>query len=392
MASTLVGTMRRQAGKWRRIFMSIFFLAGKAMVAAPCTRLSIIRVICRWQIWRNYFDMTILVCGGAGFMGANFIRHILTTYTDYRVVNFDKLTYAGNLDNLKDVEHNSRYTFVHGDICSRANLEEVVQQYAIDTIVNYAAETHVDRSITDPEPFLHTDVLGTFQLLQLTKKYRLKKMVQISTDEVYGSIAEGKFTEESCFLPNSPYSASKAGADLLCRSYVATYGAPVVVTHSCNVYGPYQYPEKIIPLFITNLIEDKKVPLYGDGLQAREWIYVADHCRAIDLILHNSQPGSVYNIGTGDELTNLELTRLLVGLIGKGEEMIEKIVDRPGHDRRYAIDCNKIQSELGWKPMVNFAYGINDTVNWYKKNEDWWKKIKNAEYGEHYKQQYQENK
>ena len=311
-------------------------------------------------------------------MGSNIICHLLSAYSNYRVVNFDKLTYAGNLENLRDVENNPNYTFVRGDICDAGQVSVVIERYAIDTIVNYAAETHVDRSIADAEDFLRTDVLGTHQLLQATKKFHLQKMVQISTDEVYGSITEGQFIEDSCFRPNSPYAASKAGGDLLCRSYVATYGTPVVVTHSCNVYGPYQYPEKIIPLFITNLLENKSVPLYGDGQNAREWIYVSDHCRAIDILLHSASAGSVYNIGSGNEITNLELTKLLLQQLEKGEEMIERVSDRPGHDRRYAINWSKIKREFGWKPQVSFAEGLAQTVNWYRENEDWWKKIKNS--------------
>ena len=235
-------------------------------------------------------------------MGSNFVRYLLNTYPDYTVVNFDKLTYAGNLLNLESVEKNPRYHFVQGDICNREQIQSAIKKYAIDVVVNYAAETHVDRSIMDPEAFLRTDVLGTYQLLEATKKFGLKKMVQVSTDEVFGSIDEGFFTEESPFQPNSPYSASKAGGDLLCRAYFVTYKTPVVVTHSCNFIGSYQYHEKFIPLFITNLIEGKKVPLYGDGKNVREWIYVDDHCRAIDAILHRAEPGSVYNIGTGQKL------------------------------------------------------------------------------------------
>lgn len=346
--------------------------------------------------------MNIFVAGGAGFMGSHFVKYLLTKYPDYTVVNFDKLTYAGNLDNLKEIEGNSRYHFVQGDICDRAEVERAIREYSIDVIVNYAAETHVDRSIMDPDAFLKTDILGTFNLLEATKKFgpaspsssagksagRLKKMVQVSTDEVYGSIETGLFTEDSPFAPNSPYAAGKAGGDHLCRAYFVTYQTPVVVTHSCNFYGSYQYPEKIIPLFITNLLEGKKVPLYGDGKNVREWIHTSDHCRAIDLALHNAQPGSVYNIGTGQELPNVELTNLILKYVGAEESMIEYVKDRPGHDRRYAIDWLKIKQELGWEPLKSFEEGLKETVEWYRDNEWWWKKLKDGSYEEYYRKQY----
>jgi dTDP-glucose 4,6-dehydratase len=320
--------------------------------------------------------MRILVTGGAGFMGSHFVRYLLNAYQEYRVVNFDKLTYAGNLDNLKDVEQHPRYTFVQGDICDAAALARVIEEYRIHTIVNYAAETHVDRSIVDSAAFLKTDVFGTRELLEAVKKFGVKKMVQISTDEVFGSTDTGAFTEESCFRPNSPYSASKAGGDLLCRAYYETYKTPVVVTHSCNVYGPNQYPEKIIPLFITNLLEGKKVPLYGDGKNVREWIHVGDHCRAIDAILHRAEPGSVYNIGAGDEIQNIDLTKKILAAVGAGEEMISYVTDRPGHDRRYAINSSKLREDFGWKPLVSFDGGIRKTVEWYEHNRAWWEKLK----------------
>lgn len=339
--------------------------------------------------------MNILVAGGAGFMGSHFVKYLLAQYPDYTVVNFDKLTYAGNLDNLKEIEGNSRYHFVQGDICNRAEVERTIREYSIDVIVNYAAETHVDRSIMDPDAFLKTDILGTFNLLEVTKQFgpassagRLKKMVQVSTDEVYGSIDEGFFTEDSPFAPNSPYSASKAGGDHLCRAYFVTYQTPVVVTHSCNFYGSYQYPEKIIPLFITNLLEGKKVPLYGDGKNVREWIHTIDHCRAIDAVIHKAEPGSVYNIGTGQELPNVELTNLILKYVGAEESMIEYVKDRPGHDRRYAINWSKIKNELGWEPLKSFEEGLRETVEWYRNNEWWWKKLKDGSYQEYYKRQY----
>ncbi len=322
-------------------------------------------------------------------MGSHFVKYLLQNYPDYRVVVFDTLTYAGNLDNLKEVESDPQYTFVHGDICDKDAVERAVEMYKISAIVNYAAETHVDRSILDPAAFLKTDVIGVFNLLEATKKFGLQKLVQISTDEVFGSTEVGLFAETSAFEPNSPYAASKAGGDLLCRAYHVTYKTPVVVTHSCNFYGPNQYPEKLIPLFITNLLEGKKVPVYGDGLNVREWIHVSDHCRAIDAILHKAAPGSVYNIGTGDEMKNIDITKMILSFVGVGDEMIEYVSDRPGHDRRYAIDWSKLKNDLGWEPLKKFEVGLQETVEWYKNNEAWWKKIKSGEYLEYYKKQYQ---
>jgi dTDP-glucose 4,6-dehydratase len=333
--------------------------------------------------------MKLLICGGAGFMGSHFIKYILEKYPKYEVVNFDNLTYAGNLDNLKQLEKNERYIFIKGDIANEKDLNDTVVKYRPDMIINYAAETHVDRSILDPKAFLMTDVLGTYNLLEATKKFGIQKMVQVSTDEVFGSIETGAFTEESNFLPNSPYSAAKAGGDLLCRAYFKTYQTPVVVTHSCNFYGTHQYPEKLIPLFITNLLEGKKVPLYGDGHQVREWIHTSDHCKAIDIILHQGGVGEVYNIGSGTEKTNLEITSLILSVFGLKEEMIERVKDRPGHDERYAIDHSKLTKELGWKPEKDFEIGLKETIEWYKENEWWWKKLKSGEYLEYYKKQYE---
>lgn len=334
-------------------------------------------------------NMKLLITGGAGFMGSYFIKYILATYPDYEIINFDKLTYAGNLDNLKEVESDSRYQFMKGDIADTQTLEKIVSSTSIDAVINYAAETHVDRSILDPEAFLKTDIFGTYNLLELAKKYGIKKMIQISTDEVFGSIPQGVFTEKSSFEPNSPYAAAKAGGDLLCRSYFVTYQTPVIVTHSCNFYGTHQYPEKLIPLFITNLLEGKKVPLYGDGTNVREWIHTSDHCRAIDTILHEGKIGEVYNIGSGVEKTNKEITKLILENLGYGEDMIEWVKDRPGHDQRYAIDHSKLSNELGWQPEKRFEDGIRETIEWYKKNEWWWKKLKSGEYVEYYKKQYQ---
>ena len=334
--------------------------------------------------------MRLLVCGGAGFMGSHFIKYILAKYPAYEVVNFDKLTYAGNLENLRGIEKNINYKFIQGDICDRAAVERAVQDYKINAIVNYAAETHVDRSIMDPSAFLRTDILGTFNLLEATKNFNLTKMLQISTDEVYGSIERGSFIEESSFAPNSPYAAAKAGGDHLCRAYFVTYHTPVVVSHSCNFFGANQYPEKIIPFFITNLLEGKKVPLYGDGKNVREWIHTSDHCRAIDVLLHDAKPGEIYNIGSGQEMENIELTKLILSEMKIGEEMIEKVADRPGHDRRYSIDFSKISRDFGWQPEKDFAAAIKETIDWYRENTDWWKPLKSGEHLAYFKKQYAE--
>ncbi len=323
-------------------------------------------------------------------MGSHFIKYILVKYPDYDVVNFDKLTYAGNLENLREVENNPHYKFIQGDICDRVAVAKAVQEFAIDAIVNYAAETHVDRSIMDPDAFLRTDVLGTFNLLEAAKNFNLNKMVQVSTDEVYGSIDQGSFTEESPFAPNSPYAAAKAGGDHLCRAYFVTYKTPVVVSHSCNFYGANQYPEKLIPFFITNLLEGKKVPLYGDGKNVREWIHNSDHCRAIDILLHDAKPGEVYNIGSGKEMENIELTKLILEEMGFGEEMIAPVKDRPGHDRRYAIDFGKMSRDFGWQPEKSFVDGLKETIDWYRNNEEWWKPLKSGEHLAYFKKQYEE--
>ncbi len=329
--------------------------------------------------------MRILVTGGAGFMGSNFIRYILEKYEDYEVVNLDKLTYAGNPENLRDVEQNPRYGFMRGDIADAKCVGDVAR--GVDAIINYAAETHVDRSIMEARDFAVTDVIGTLTLLEAVEKYKIPRMVQISTDEVFGSIEKGEFTEESPFLPNSPYSASKAGGDMLCRAFIRTYGTPVIVTHSVNFYGPNQYPEKVIPLFVTNLLEGKKVPLYGKGLNQREWIYTEDHCRAVDLILHKGALGEVYNIGTGEGITNIELTRLILHELGKDERSIEYVKDRPGHDLRYSINSDRLR-HLGWKPKTTFERGITKTIQWYKDNPAWWKRLKSKKFQEYYTRQY----
>jgi len=318
--------------------------------------------------------MRLLITGGAGFIGSNFIRYILEKYPDYRIINLDKLTYCGNLDNLRDIENNPRYGFVRGDICDWKIVEAIVKRKP-DVIVNFAAETHVDRSILGPADFIKTDILGTHNLLEAARKYKIDLFIQISTDEVYGSIEEGSFTEESPLQPNSPYSASKTGADLLVRAYHRTYNLPAIIIRSSNNFGPYQYPEKIIPLFITNLIEDKKVPLYGDGQQIRDWLYVFDNCRAIDFVLHYGRIGEIYNAGGGQEKTNLELTHLILKYLNKDESYIEFVPDRPGHDRRYSLNSNKLKN-LGWKPVYSFEVALKETIDWYLNNQWWWKKIK----------------
>ncbi len=331
--------------------------------------------------------MKLLITGGAGFMGSNFIHHILEKYPDYSVINLDKLTYSGNLDNLKDLEGNSRYRFVEGDICDATLINSLTVD--VDVIVNYAAETHVDRSILAPLDFVRTDVMGTQTLLEAVRKNKVKKMVQISTDEVFGSIEDGKFTEESPFEPNSPYAASKAGGDLLCRAYHVTYDVPVIVTHSCNFFGPYHYPEKFIPLAITNLLTGKKVPVYGDGNQVREWIYTKDHCSAVDATLHKGKIGEVYNISTEDERKNIDVIQLLLQILGKDESSIEYVTDRPGHDRRYAIDSSKLRNDLGWDPEYKFEDALVKTVTWFQNNESWWKKIiETTDYQAYFKKQY----
>lgn len=317
--------------------------------------------------------MRLLITGGAGFIGSNYIRYVLDKHPEYRVFNFDKLTYAGNLENLKDVERNPRYGFVKGDITDVGSVEEVMA--GIDAVLNFAAESHVDRSILSPDEFVLTNVLGANTLLKVAREKQVKRFVQISTDEVYGSIPDGSFKEEDCLRPSSPYSASKAGGDLLALSYWVTHHFPVTITRSSNNFGPYQYPEKVIPLFVTNALEGKPLPLYGDGLNIRDWLYVEDNCEAIDLVLHRGKEGEIYNIGAGSELTNLELTRRILQLLGKPETLTEYVKDRPGHDRRYSVECGKIRG-LGWQPRHQFEEALEETIRWYENNTDWWKKLK----------------
>jgi dTDP-glucose 4,6-dehydratase len=323
----------------------------------------------------------LVVAGGAGFIGSNFIRYTLGAHEDWRVVNVDKLTYAGNLANLKGLESEDRYRFIRADICDAPRIDEIVSAERPDAIVNFAAETHVDRSISDPALFLRTNVLGTQVLLETARKRGIARYVQISTDEVYGSLGpEGKFSEESPLRPNSPYAASKTAADLLVRAWFKTYGVSGIVTRCSNNYGPYQFPEKIIPFFITLLHENKQVPVYGDGMNVRDWIHVDDHSRAIEAVLLRGRPGEVYNIGGGNERTNIEITKMLLSSMGKPESMMKFVPDRPGHDRRYAIDDTKARRELGVVPQVPFEEGLRGTVRWYLENEPWWRAVKSGEY------------
>ena len=326
-----------------------------------------------------------LITGGAGFIGSNFIHYLFEKYHDVEIINLDKLTYAGNLDNLKEIENRSGYKFVKGDICDRDLVEDLMKN--CDYVINFAAESHVDRSIGAPDDFIKTDVYGTFVLLESARKYSIKKFVQISTDEVYGSIENGSFKETDPLMPSSPYSASKAGADRLAFSYFVTYDLPVIITRCSNNFGPYQYPEKLIPLFITNAIEDKQLPLYGDGLNVRDWIYVLDHCDAIDFILHHGINGEVYNIGGDNERNNKEITHKILQGLGKSNDLIKYVKDRPGHDRRYSVNCSKLAT-LGWQPKFQFDQAMDLTIDWYKNNRRWWEKIKSGEYLEYYKQHY----
>ncbi|GLX66016.1 dTDP-glucose 4,6-dehydratase [Paenibacillus glycanilyticus] len=315
--------------------------------------------------------MKMLITGGAGFIGSNFVHYMLSRYPDYKLINVDALTYAGNPDNLKQVENHPNYSFVQADIADQAALTPLFEA-GVDAVINFAAESHVDRSIVQPDLFVRTNVVGTQTLLELSRIYQVAKYVQVSTDEVYGTLgAEGLFTEETPLAPNSPYSASKAGADLLVRAYHETYGLPAVITRCSNNYGPYQFPEKLIPLMIKNALEDKPLPVYGDGLQVRDWLYVEDHCKAIDLVLHQGRVGEVYNIGGSNERTNLHVVRTILQELGKPETLIRHVVDRLGHDRRYAIDADKIKRELGWVPDHSYEEGIKATIAWYLQHEKW---------------------
>ncbi|ADM72087.1 dTDP-glucose 4,6-dehydratase [Paenibacillus polymyxa E681] len=332
--------------------------------------------------------MKLLVTGGAGFIGSNFVLYMLKHHPDYEIVNIDALTYAGNLENLKSIENHPKHTFVKADITDAQAIEQLMQQ-GIDVVVNFAAESHVDRSILEPEVFVKTNVLGTQVLLDAAKKYNVTKFVQVSTDEVYGSLGEtGLFTEETPLQPNSPYSASKAGSDLLVRAYHETFGLPVNITRCSNNYGPYQFPEKLIPLMISRALSDQQLPVYGDGLNIRDWLYVEDHCSAIDLVIHQGKLGEVYNIGGNNERTNVHIVKTVLEELGKPESLISYVQDRPGHDRRYGIDPTKTMNELGWKPKHSFETGIKETIRWYLDNKEWWTRIQSGEYQQYYAKQY----
>ncbi|PIZ99033.1 MAG: dTDP-glucose 4,6-dehydratase [Candidatus Komeilibacteria bacterium CG_4_10_14_0_2_um_filter_37_10] len=329
--------------------------------------------------------MKLLITGGAGFGGTNFIKYILAKYPAWQITNLDKLTYAGNLNNLQDITDNPNYHFVRGDIADAEIVNKLLPN--IDIVINYAAETHVDRSILDPDAFMQSNIIGTYTLLEGLKKNPVQRFIQISTDEVFGSITTGEFSEESPFKPNSPYAAAKASADLLCRAYYQTYQLPIIITHSCNYYGPYQYPEKLIPLLITNLLADQKIPIYGQGDNIREWIHTNDHASAIATIIEKGQVGETYNIGTGDRCDNLTMAKLILQLLNKDESYINYIADRPGHDWRYAINNDKIKA-LGWQPQIELTPGITNLIQWYQDNKWWWQPIKSGEYLNYYNQQY----
>jgi dTDP-glucose 4,6-dehydratase len=329
----------------------------------------------------------VMITGGAGFIGSNYVRYMLETYPDYHVTVLDKLTYAGNLANLADVEQKypDRYRFVKGDIADPVAVDDAMQ--GCHYVLNFAAESHVDRSIEQPGQFIMTDVYGTFVLLEAARKFEVERFVQVSTDEVYGHIPEGSSREGDALEPRSPYSASKAGGEHMAYAYHITYGVPVMITRGSNNYGPYQYPEKLIPLFITNVMDDEQVPVYGDGMQVRDWIFVLDHCTGIDLVLHKGEPGEYYNVGGGNERYNLEITKKILELTGKTDSLIKYVKDRPGHDRRYSLDTSKIR-QLGWKPAYDFEEGMRLTVEWYRDNEAWWRPLKSGEFQDYYKRQY----
>ncbi|MCZ7567749.1 MAG: dTDP-glucose 4,6-dehydratase [Ardenticatenaceae bacterium] len=330
----------------------------------------------------------ILVTGGAGFIGSNFVRHMVHRYPGYAIVVYDKLTYAGNLDNLLEVDDEPNYRFVRGDICDPEQVAETIRRYGIDTIVNFAAETHVDRSIMDPAAFVHTDVIGTYTLLEAARRFELERYHQISTDEIYGHIeGDRRSTEGDPVAPRSPYSASKASGDLLVHAYFVTYGLPVTITRGANNIGPYQYPEKVVPLFTTNALQNRPLPLYGDGRQRRDYHYVLDHCEAVDLVLHKGQAGEIYNVGTGTELENREMVRIILDELGKPASLIQHVEDRAGHDRRYALDTTRIRA-LGWVPRYDCEQAIRATVRWYVENEWWWHKVRNADFESYYQKLY----
>jgi len=333
----------------------------------------------------------LMVTGGAGFIGSNFTRYMLEKYPDYFIVVYDKLTYAGRRENLQDVAERfgDRYAFVQGDICDAKQVEQTITDYKLDTIVNFAAETHVDRSLTEPGSFIQTDVYGTYVLLEAAKTHQLERYHQVSTDEVYGQVLTGRSAETDPYEPRSPYSASKTAGDLMTLAYHASWGLPVTITRGANNVGPYQYPEKVVPLFATNAIDDQPLPVYGDGLQVRDYQYVLDHCEGIDVVLHRGKLGEIYNVGTGAEMTNIEMTRIVLATLGKPESLIKHVADRPGHDRRYALDVSKLRA-LGWKCHHTCAEAVAKTVRWYAENEAWWRPIKSGDlYKQYYERQYE---
>ncbi|MDR0311531.1 MAG: dTDP-glucose 4,6-dehydratase [Acidobacteriota bacterium] len=332
--------------------------------------------------------MRLLITGGAGFIGSNFVRYILKKYPGYGIVNLDKLTYAGNLENLADIEGDSRHEFVHGDICDPDCVHKLMSG-SVDAVVNFAAESHVDRSILDSSEFVRTNIEGTRNLLDISRRNKIGRYIQISTDEVYGSLGDsGAFTEETPIAPNSPYSASKAAADLLVRSYCHTHGFPAVITRCSNNYGPCQFPEKLIPLLVSNAMSDIPLPIYGDGMNVRDWIHVEDHCAAIDAVLHRGETGEVYNVGGRQEIPNIEVARRILAALGKSESLLTYVEDRPGHDRRYAIDSTKIETELDWKPRITFAAGLPETIAWYRRNASWMERVRSGAYLKYYDDMY----
>jgi len=331
--------------------------------------------------------MRWLVTGGLGFIGSHFIRLALRESPELQIVNLDAMTYAGNSENLRDIAGDKRYSFLRGDICDTGAVRKAIDK-GVDAIVNFAAETHVDRSILDPEAFLRTDILGTHVLLEAVRERAIPRFLQVSTDEVYGDIAEGESREGDALCPRSPYSASKAGGDLQVLAYWTTFGTPVLITRGSNTYGPYQYPEKLIPLFVTNLLEDKAVPIYGDGMQIRDWLHAEDHARGILHVLEHGESGNVYNIGGGNPRTNMDITQYLIdGCARSAKTHVRYVTDRPGHDRRYALNCRKLHA-LGWKPRINFEEGLLATVTWYRENETWWRPLKSGEFLDYYERQY----
>jgi dTDP-glucose 4,6-dehydratase len=330
----------------------------------------------------------LLITGGAGFIGSNFIRHIVAHYPEYKITNLDKLTYAGNLENLAGLDQEPRYRFIQGDICDPDLVGETLGD-GVAAVVNFAAESHVDRSILEATEFVRTNIQGTLNLLAQSRKHRILRFLQVSTDEVYGSLeAEGEFTETTPLAPNSPYAASKASADLLVRSYHQTYGFPALITRCSNNYGPYQFPEKLIPLLVTNAFAGLPLPIYGDGLYVRDWIHVMDHCTALDRVLHHGKSGEVYNIGARQEMQNLEVARLILKYVSKPESLLQYVNDRPGHDRRYAIDPSKIKRDLGWKPKISFNMGLQDTIDWYRRNAAWVEHVRTGAYLTYYDRMY----